>query len=74
MYKRYGRVTYQITPKQFGDLPRPYDDFEWGDVGYLSVDKGAFKLSDQAVRIFAGTLNYDDNGNEIISELQLALS
>lgn len=74
VYKRFGIITYQITPKEFGDLPRPYDDFEWGDVGYLSVDKDSFQVRDQAIRLFAGTLTYDENGNETLSELQLALS
>lgn len=74
VYKRYGIVTYQITPKQFGDLPRAYDDFEWGDVGFLSVDKDSFQVRNQAVRMFAGTLTYDSQGNEILTDLTLALS
>jgi hypothetical protein len=72
--KRYGLTTYQLTPLSYGDLPRPYDDFEWGDKCYFSVDQGAFKIDDQAVRMFAGTINYSDEGDEIISEIEVAMA
>jgi hypothetical protein len=72
VYKRYGVVTYQLTPIQFGDFPRPYDDFEWGDVGYLSVDKDSFQLRKQAIRLFSAKIDWDDKGNEIISDLTVA--
>jgi hypothetical protein len=72
--KRYGLTTYQLTPLSYGDLPRPYDDFNWGDKCYFSVDQGAFQISDQAVRMFAGTINYSDEGDEIIAELEVAMS
>jgi hypothetical protein len=72
--KRYGLVTYQITPHAYGDLPRPYDDFNWGDKCYFSVEQGALRIDNQAVRMFAGTINYSDEGDEIISELEVAMS
>jgi hypothetical protein len=72
--KRDGLVTYQLTPKPYGDLPRPYDDFDWGDKCYFSVDQGAFQVDNQAVRMFAGTINYSDEGDEIVSELEVAMS
>jgi hypothetical protein len=72
--KRHGLTTYQITPELYGDVPRPYDDFEWGDKCYFSVDQGAFQVENQAVRIFAGTINYTDQGDEVIAELEVAMS
>lgn len=74
VYNRYGTITYTLTPNQFGDIPRPYDDFQWGDKGYVSADKGALQLDKQAVRLFSATMTYDNNGNEIISDLQVSLS
>lgn len=73
VYKRYGTTTYTLTPKSLGDVPRPYDDFQWGDKARLSADKGALQLDNQAVRLFSATLTYDDNGNEVMSDLTVAL-
>lgn len=72
--KKNGLITYQITPKSFGDLPRPYDDFNWGDKAYFSVNRGSLQIDDQAVRLFAGTINYTDEGDEVVSELEVAMS
>jgi hypothetical protein len=72
--KRLGLTTYQLTPDPYGDVPRPYDDFEWGDKCYFSVDQGAFQVTNQAVRVFAGTINYTDQGDEVVSELEVAFS
>lgn len=74
VYKRYGLNTYTLTPKQFGNMPRPYDDFEWGDQGTLAVDKDSFQIAGLGVRVFAGTITLDPQGNEIISEYQVALA
>lgn len=71
-YKGLGVRTYKIVPKQFGDVPRPYDDFEWGDAGFLSVDRDALQVASQRVRLFAAQITYDDAGNEIIGEYQVA--
>jgi hypothetical protein len=72
--KKDGLTTYQITPQPYGDLPRPYDDFDWGDKCYFSVEQGSFKIDSQAVRMFAGTINYTDEGDEVIAELEVAMS
>lgn len=74
VYKRYGVKTYTITPKQFGDIPRPYDDFEWGDQGSLSVDRDSFQVPGLGVRMFSAQITIDAQGNEIIGEYQVALS
>lgn len=71
--KSGGLITYQLTPAQYGDVPRPYDDFEWGDKAYLSVSRGALQITNQAVRLFAGTIAYSDQGDEVLSELEVAL-
>jgi hypothetical protein len=72
--KRYGMTTYQLTPIAYGDLPRPYDEFQWGDKCYFSVNQGSMQIDNQAVRMFAGTINYSEEGDEIISELEVAMS
>jgi hypothetical protein len=72
--KSHGLTTYQLTSAPFGDLPRPYDDFDWGDQAYFSVDKGAMQIEKQAVRIFAGTINYSDEGDEVLAEIEVAMS
>jgi hypothetical protein len=74
VYKRYGSTVYKLKPASFGDLPRPYSDFQWGDLGYLSIDCGAVQVRSHPVRIFAGQIDISDNGDEIISELQVALT
>lgn len=70
VYKRYGTITYALTVASYGDIPRLYDDFDLGDKVYFSVDKGAFQLRGQGVRVFGATINISDNGDEIMSELQ----
>lgn len=74
VYKGLGTKTYSLTPKRYSDLPRPYDDFEWGDVGFLSIDRDGLQVSDQAIRLFSASITYDDNGNEIIGDLQVTAS
>lgn len=72
VYSRYGTTTYTITPEQYGDMPRLHDDFELGDKVYLSADYGALQVADQAVRIFSAQVDYDQQGNEILSSIGLA--
>lgn len=74
VYKGRGIKTYKIQPKRYGDVPRPYDDFEWGDAGSLSADAGGLQIDSQLVRLFAATITYDDAGNEIIGEYQVVAS
>lgn len=74
VYKRYGTTTYTLTPKQFGEMPRPYDDFNWGDQVYLNASKGCMSIQNQAVRIFGGTIVLDSEGNELIQQLSTSPS
>lgn len=73
-YERYGVVTYALSPKAYGEMPRPWDDFELGDKIYFSANRGRLKVTEQAVRVFSMTIAIDDNGNEIISELGVSPS
>jgi hypothetical protein len=74
VYKRYGTITYQISPDLYANIPRPWDDYQLGDKVYFSVDVGRFQVYSQAVRIFSLSIDLDDNGNEIISEIGLVAS
>lgn len=70
VYKRYGTVTYSLTPKPYSDdMPRPYKEFFLGEQGYFSVNRGAFQVEDQAIRFFSLSIDIDDNGNGVVSEI-----
>jgi hypothetical protein len=68
-YKRFGSTTYALTPAAYGDLPRPWDDFNLGDQVYFTVKRGRLNVVEQAVRVFGLTIDIDNNGNEVLSEL-----
>jgi len=69
IYKRFGTITYQLQPRQYGDMLRPWDDYELGDQIYFSANRGRMKIYDQGVRVFSLNIGIDDQGNEIIPEL-----
>lgn len=69
VYRRYGVVTYSLTPSPAGEVPRMWDDFELGDKVYFSVDAGRFKVTKQAVRVFSLDIDIDEAGNEVVGEL-----
>jgi hypothetical protein len=72
VYRGNGQITYDLKPLPYGDVPRLYDDFELGDQVYLSVDAGALRVENQAIRIFLVTIEVDANGNEVISQVGVA--
>lgn len=72
VYKRYGIQTYTLTPKKYADQPMPYKDFFPGDKIYLSVDKGAFQLFDQPVRVFSLGITFDKNRTMIVDQIGVA--
>lgn len=72
VYRRYGQVTYDLKPLAYGDIPRLYDDFHLGDKAYLSIDAGALKVDNQAIRVFSATIDVDAQGNETISQIGTA--
>lgn len=69
VYKRFGTITYQINPRQYGDMLRPWDDYLLGDQVYFNADRGRLKVENQGVRVFSLTIDIDDQGNEVVSEL-----
>lgn len=71
VYQRYGTQTWTLTPAPYADMPRPYDDFEWGDRGYLSVSKGALQVKMMAVRIFSANITITDEGDEVVGDLSV---
>ena len=72
VYGLGGKITYDLKPTSYGDLPRLYDDFELGDKIYLSVDAGALQVERQAVRVFSVTIEVDALGNEVITQIETA--
>lgn len=72
VYRRYGSITYDLKPLSYGEIPRLYDDFELGDKVYLSIDAGALRVDNQAVRVFSVTIDGDAQGNEVISAIATA--
>ena len=69
VYKRFGTITYQIIPRQYGDMLRPWDDYDLGDQIYFNADRGRLKVQNQGVRVFSLSIEIDDQGNEVVSEL-----
>lgn len=69
VYKRFGTITYQIVPRQYGDMLRPWDDYELGDQVYFNAARGRLNVQNQGVRVFSLSIDIDDQGNEIVSEL-----
>lgn len=69
VYARYGRTTYDLKVATYADVPRLYDGFDLGDKVYLSADAGALQLTKQPIRVFSVTLERDDRGNEVISQV-----
>jgi hypothetical protein len=69
VYKRFGTITYQIAPRQYGNMLRPWDDYELGDQVYFNADRGRLKIESQGVRVFSLSIEIDDQGNEVVSEL-----
>lgn len=74
VYQRYGTQVWTLTPSPGADMPRPYDDFDWGDQGYLSVSRGALQVERMAVRIFGASISITDEGDEVIGDLQVTAS
>jgi hypothetical protein len=72
IYRSRGQITYDFKPLPYGDIPRLWDDFNLGDKVYLSIDAGALQLDNQALRVFAVTIDVDAQSNEVISSIGTA--
>jgi hypothetical protein len=67
-------ITITFKPRSLGnDVPRPGDDFEWGDRGYFTLKRGRHNLDHQPLRFYKGSYSFSDAGDEIIDELTVAL-
>lgn len=73
-------VTFTPRAVQFADnsipgVPRPFVDFNLGDLVYCKVNRGprmqiGTSGAPQQVRVYGFTINWDDNGIERLSQLQ----
>lgn len=67
------RITINFDPKTEGtqqNIPKLFEDYNLGDKIYLhAVQHGAENVN-MAIRVFAVTLDIDENGNEKVSSLQ----
>lgn len=72
VYRAQPRVTYTLTPKSSAKVtvPRLFRSFNIGDTTYLTARRDQHVITDQAVRIFGVTLAIQDNGAEVLSNLQ----
>ena len=68
------RATYMINPFPTLGLrvPRPFDDYNVGDTILISARRGRVNIQGQGVRVFALTLDIDDNGIERVAEVRVA--
>lgn len=76
MFRRNGAKTLSVTPASLAvdddvNVYRLFDDFDLGNQVYLSTDKGRMQYRRQAMRVFGATVGTDDEGNEIISEIEI---
>jgi hypothetical protein len=77
VYRKDPRTTYKIFPKSpiGGGVPRIFDDFDIGDITYMTVRKDFVQLIDQATRIFGAAIQIEDgSGAETISDLETSAS
>lgn len=72
VYRALPRVTYTMTPKSSskGSVPRIFREFDLGDTTYLTARRDGFSVVNQGERIFGVTLSIQDNGSELLTNLQ----
>lgn len=54
--------------------PRPFRDYDVGDLVYLTAVKGRMNIKRQAMRLFSYTINFDENGSEQVTGIQAVAS
>lgn len=76
IYRSQPRVVYSFVPQRTGvpGVPRPFDDYNIGDVVSFSANRGRIQVEDQAVRIFAIDISIGDDGSEHVNKLQTSAS
>lgn len=69
-------TTYTVTPMTDGsglEIPSAWDDFDLVDTVRFHVDRGAFKVVNEPIRVFGWTCDIDDDtGAERLSSLALS--
>ena len=51
-----------------------FDDYDIGDIVYLTAKYGALNIERQAVRVFGVSIDIDNEGNEKIGEIKTVAS
>lgn len=71
------RVIYSFTPfpvatniKEDENVPSIFEDYNIGDIAYLSADYGSLQINKQAVRVFGTSIGIDEEGNESVGSIQ----
>lgn len=57
--------------EEFPDYPRPFRDYDIGDIVVLNAHRGRMNLDNVACRIFSYTLEFQDNGDERVTDVQV---
>lgn len=65
---------YDIKPSNDPSDPQIFTDFQIGEGVRFSADFGLFYVDKQAVRVFTAGMNFGDNGDVQITELQTSAS
>ena len=69
VYRSRPIVNYTIVPKMNAEAPRLFEDFKIGDQIYFTATEGAFKVRNQAIRVFGASISVDTEMNEKVSSL-----
>jgi hypothetical protein len=70
VYRSRPIVNYTLVPKLNAESPRLFDDFKIGDLISFTAREGAFKVSNQGIRVFGASISVDADMNEKVSALQ----
>lgn len=79
--RQNGHITYGVTPfpytagmkQQDSNVPEPFVDYRVGDqIRVTAKHPKRGDILNQAIRVFGMNVTIDDNGNEILGQLQVA--
>lgn len=65
--------TYNFTPFPYDGsdrIPLLFEDYDIGDIVYLTVKYGPLNIERQAVRVFGVSIDIDNEGNEKLGQIQ----
>jgi hypothetical protein len=67
-----------IVPAQFSNntdnVPEPFVEYDIGDIIYIGAKRGRVQIEHQAMRVFGITVNIDEEGNEVATNIQTRYS